>query len=703
MKATLDRYPVSKPLRELVPNCAEQLPDGFRFEDDIWNILAWKTRKGNARVFNLDYTDFKNRELKEVAKIFILHRRLTLRIGMHAAYNYLYSVKFLDKTVLKRNVADLTNGDFRRTEQHIKDTTDSAHRLCDFLAQFGEWLNTKLGLSISYVSGVHPIYKHGRKGTEEGRQKKLIHTQVIRDMLEANARKDLSDKDRFFLSAFVILTATGFRINELATLPKDCLQFRDGDYSIQYFPEKVRRMATRFIPQPMVPAVRVALDYIIALTEPGREAVRKLREDPGLDWPAILQDKSAVEYFVAKFAHEWTARPRNRMINPDGVWLEKEQRIVDVLSLVEQAGSKSETARRLGVSRATVDGLVVAQQNARRGLLPCTIASRGKAVRTEWDTDTRVISMLRFIDHCDIGLRMNKREMFRHIIDEAQRLQLEGKVYPAPTRQPSLEGKYSRTIRPVVEDANGKALLAPEDTLFIVPRYLFSEARGTKEGDYRLISDNAISRWFNGEARSHDTGNHEDSCFTRLGIIDPKTEELAKFTAHDVRHWLNTVYAEGHMDEQTIALIFNRKKGANHTYDQTSKMVRLERVREDVREGKSLGQISENYQRLAEFSREDAEEYLLAGTRMVNIMPHGACTLSWGMEACPNHLSCFAGNGKGCCEHLHIDLSDPEQLDEVRRIGREIEATLDYMPEESPQHGHYRGIKHNIAALLARS
>lgn len=701
----LDSYPASKALQDLLPKFTTKLPKDTLFTDDLWNILEWKTRKGNSKYFYLDFSEFCNKELKTLVKIFLLHRRMTRQFGMNAAYNYVYSIKFLDEAIWRKPVMELVTGDFYRAEKKIIKSSGAPGRLCHFLFAFGEWLNLSIGIPISYAPTVTQPYKHGRKGPEKGRQKKLIHTLVIRDMVEANTREGLSDKDRFFLSAFVIMVATGFRINELATLPKNCLECRDNIYSIHFFPEKVPKLEVRFISQDMVPAVQSAIDHIISCTEPGREAVRNLRKAPGIDWTRVLEDPLAADYFVGLFAHEWTSNPRNLMINPDGVWMEKEKRVIDIISIVEQAGSKSAAARQLGVNRASIDGWVVAQQNARRGVLPCTIASRGRESRTNWDTDTRVISILRFIDHCGICFITEKREPFRHIIDEAQRLQLEGATYPRPNPSPDLEKKYTRTINPVVQSINGKPLLQPEDALFIIPRYSFSESRSTKEEDYRLITDKAISRWFSGEGRSSGTGNHEDSCFVRLVIIDPNTNDFVKFSSHDVRHWLDTTYAEGHMNEDTIALIFSRKKQANHTYDQTSKMKRLENIRQAIRDGKAMGHLSENYHRLAKFSRDDAEQYLLAGTRMVNTMPHGACTLSWGMEACPNHLSCFAGKGQGsgCCEHLQIDVNDEEQIEEIRRIDREIVATLDFMPEESPQYQHFSGIKLNISSLLAQT
>lgn len=702
LKVLVD-YPASESLVDLIPRCNEQLPDGVRFEDDLWDILDWQPRKGNARYCNLDFREFGNNELKELTKIFILHRRLTEKIGERAAQLYVSAIKQLDRMLWRKTVKELVNADFYRAEKYMEQNSESAPRLAFSLGTFGKWLNAKVGLPISYTSGIAPVYKHGRKGPEEGRQKKLINTLVIRDMIEANARTDLAAKDRFYLSVFTIFVATGFRINELATLPKNCLEERDGTFGIRYIAEKVRRLEVRFIPSDMVPAVQKAINHIIEITEPGREAVKALKGNPGYDWIGILDDKAATEYFVKKFCHEWTSSPRNLMINPDGVWVEKEKRIIDIIGEIEKAGSKSAASRTLKISRTSLDGLLAAQLNARKGLLPCTIASRGKDVRTDWDTDGRVISYLKFIDHCKIHMDTMERERWRGYIDEARQMQLEGKVYPAPALNPELEKSFIRRIRPVVEDRDGNSLLEPEDALLIIPRYVFSEARVTREEDYRLISDGNISRWFSGEIRSHGTGNHEDACFNRLGIIDPETEEIVKFTSHDIRHWLDTTYAEGHMPEEIISLIFSRKPGSNHVYDQTSKKQRLENIRQAIRDGKSLGYVAENYNRLATFSRADAEQYLLAGTRMVNIMPHGNCSLSWGMEACPNHLSCFAGCGDiGCCEHFSLDMSDEEQVREVKRIEREAEATMEYMGGEGVQFEHFSKIKRNIGLLFER-
>lgn len=699
----LEDYHAGPSIVELLPKIYSQVPVGITFEDDMWDILPWENRTGNSRVWNIDFGVFQNKRLKDLAKVFVLYSRLTKNVGGRAAYFYIYVIKYLDQAIWQKDPKKLVNADFFRTESLLKDALDhgTVMRSCHILLNFGQWLNMRIGIPISYIPTMKEVYRHGRKGTEEGREDKLISTIVVRDMVEAALRSDISEKDKFYLSAFVILVATGFRINELATLRKNCLEEIEGSYRIHYFGEKVRRLEVRDIPQDMVPAVKSAIDYIISITEPGRDMVRKLKAEPTLDWFNILEDPKATEYFIGKYAHEWTADPNHRLINPDGAWLNKEQRYVDVISLVEAEGTKSAAALKLGVTRNTLYGMLVAQENSRKGLLPNCIDGRGVATRTSWDTDSRVVSALKFFDYCGISLKGGKIERVRHLLDEAQRVQLAGKISPCPPYDEELETKYRRIVRPVVTDKNGTSRLEPEDALFVLPRYQNSDARGTKE-DYRLITGKSIGRWFSGENRSHGTGNHEDSCFKRLGIVDPKTGETASFTSHDIRHWLDTTYAEGHMPEETIAIIFNRKISSNHVYDQTSKKKRLENIRQAVRDGKSMGHISENYNRLAEYSRDEAEQYLIANTLMVNIMPHGVCTLSWGMNACPNYLSCFTGKtDSGVCECFQIDLSDKTQLFELQRIERELAATICQMPPSSPQYEHMRLIQCNIEELLA--
>jgi len=76
-------------------------------------------------------------------------------------------------------------------------------------------------------------------------------------------------------------------------------------------------------------------------------------------------------------------------------------------------------------------------------------------------------------------------------------------------------------------------------------------------------------------------------------------------------------------------------------------------------------------------------------------MPHGGCSLNWGVESCQNHNACF-NSPEGVCQSLCLDLNDPETKNEVTQMHKEAENYLIYIPEASPQFDHYQNIKRNI-------
>jgi hypothetical protein len=247
--------------------------------------------------------------------------------------------------------------------------------------------------------------------------------------------------------------------------------------------------------------------------------------------------------------------------------------------------------------------------------------------------------------------------------------------------------------------------LFQDEALLVVKKYALSEQRGTKEGEFSSITDSHISRWLCGEARSAGTGKPDDSVFSRLRIMDPRTGEVAKFTTHDVRHWLNTIYQSGGLTEDQIALIFNRTyQKQNATYDQTTSRMRTARLKQAVREKIAVGQVSESFNRIAEFSREDAEDYLSAVLRMVNPMPHGVCTLDWASTPCPHHLSCFSCEDEAPCEHLIVEPEHDATVAELRRLQREADLTKSALQsqgvEQSPTLDHFERIRRNIAITL---
>jgi hypothetical protein len=292
----------------------------------------------------------------------------------------------------------------------------------------------------------------------------------------------------------------------------------------------------------------------------------------------------------------------------------------------------------------------------------------------------------------------------KKIINQAQEYQLKGEIYPKVIYNEKIESAFNYNKFPVIKDKKGNTILEVKDALFVTEKYNFSENRATKEDNYSLLTTRDFIRWLSGESRSYGTGNFEDSVFSRLNIIDPKTNEIAKFTSHDIRHWLNTFYAEGGLDEESIALYFNRDKRQNATYDQTTSKTRLNNLRKAVEEGKAMGNGPKNYELISEYSKEDAKAYLNSYTLMVNLMPHGTCSLNWNVDPCPHYNSCFNCENKngetGVCDNFIINKDNKEHVEGVKSVIKDTEMVLNVMPEESPQYIHVKNIYDNAKDIL---
>ena len=694
-------------LLELIPVFFNALPEEVDFDSDIWDLLAWVRRKGNRKSGNVIFKRFQNSELKLLVKIYILYKRETSTVDIGVATMATASLLALDQTIgAARSALKLNNEDFAEAqawlEQKYRRSTPA--KMSNYLQDFGVWLNTFMGLRITYKSSLQSISYHGRKANQGGRDKKLIPTEVIRDLIAASSREDLIIKDRFFLSAFMINVSCGFRINETTTLPYDCLLDEERQTGIRYFPEKKGRLGVRWISESMAPAVRSCIQFLQQTTASGREiAALATASDSSYNWRSILLDKNAARYFVSKLAYEWISRPENYLFNKSGAWYEKRKVYIDVLTAIERnGGNLSAASRELSIDRATFYFLRDAQIAAKSGRLPKTADS--KAERTSWDTDSRVFSMNRIIKATGVILKNNKRDWLRDIVEDAQKCQLSGNMYPEPKEMPSLEAQYRLTsYPPLIVDKNNNAVLEARDALFVLQKYALSDNRGTKPAEISYVDDKQFSWWLGGNARSKGTRNGEDSCFSRLGIIDPRTGGVASFVWHDIRHWLDTMYEKGGLSEDMIALIFGRKVSSNHVYDQTDMDTRVSRLKDSVRNGKVFGHLAETYSKLAEHSRDEAELYLKAKTIMVNPMPHGMCTNNWSAMPCPHHLGCFTGNHEssdGACEHLEVEPDDKQSIQDIQRINREASVAIEVIPIQSPQHIHFIRVEKNTRELL---
>lgn len=711
LRAILTEWRASQALTDMVADFIAMIPSGSRFEDDHWDCLEWRVLSDNRITDIVVFSDIKHASLKLLAKIWVLDGRLKVTAGLQTARNRIQAMATLSQVLGPRALHTLRTDDFSIAEKLVskKYSPGTAHRVSATLASASKWLATTLQRPLDFQNTLPNPRVHGRYGTEAGRKAKLISTQVLGDLLAARHRHDLHIRDRFYIDTLMVEVGTGFRPAELMTLPMNCI-LKEGGLQILHLPRKGGEPVPRPVPSRLAEAVEKAIWSIQELTEPARAFLRSLAGTNSLDWRCIVREQEAMRYFVRQWASEWVANPMHRLINPEGAWCNVTGQYVDAIGALRAAGgNKSLAARVLGVDRSKFQSLLEDQEGAARGELPrVRKAARRGEVRLDWDTDRRVISAQRLIAHCAVALRKSDIQSVQDVLDEAKQAQLLGRNYPPPKSQPEMERRFVSSSKPLVKTKDGRTLLTQSDALFVLPRYFLSAARSTRETEPQNLSIKSLSSWMCGSSRSRGTRKLEDSVFTRLNIVDEETGEVAKFTPRDVRHWLKTLYQNGGLTDDQISLIFNRRN-RRHTpdYDQTPNETRVERLKKAVRIKLVTGRVTETYHNvLADHSRDEAERYLDAALRMVNPMPHGACTLNWSTVPCPHHLSCFSCESEtpGPCEHLIVDPRDGSQLEEVQRIIREstlIARAIELQGgADSPQLDHLRRVVTNASTLL---
>lgn len=710
LKSRLIELGADKPIIDILKELKDVLPSDTNVESDVWDILDWDVYKRNSKKRTISFECIKHDDLKLICKIWLLHNRLIKKNSSTAGFkNKIIVFNALYDVLGPRKLESLKTDDFYSAEKLLLNAYEKStvFRYANDLQMASRWLSVNFNLRVDYYNRLPNPAVHGRYGKEDGREEKLIPTELIRDILNARHNEDLLKKDRFFISVFAIAVGTGFRIGEISTLPAECILKIDSKLHLLHFPKKGGKPVPRPIHPMLSDLIEDAVNAIKEETNEARTLAKLSIGESRLDWSGIISDDEAFRYFTEKWAHDWTDNPNHKMINPDGAWYNNGKRFIDAIGAYTEAGyNKVKAAKKLGITRELLAILIKAQEASRRGELPVVINLKNKGEgRTSWDTDFRMISFTKLSQFCNTVLNQKRRDTVKDIIDNAQNLQLKGDVYPAPRLNKTLERKYKLTSTPLVKDKNGNVLLQKHEALLLTHKYALSEQRGTKKDEFTFITEGQISRWLCGEKRSLGTFNSEDSVFNRLKIVDSRTGQFAKFTTHDIRHWLNTIYQNGGLTEDQIALIFNRKyKKQNATYDQTSNKVRTERLKQAVRDKVAFGQVADSYSTLADFSREDAEEYLTAVLRMANPMPHGVCMLNWATTPCPHHLSCFSCNDEKTCEHLIIDPTNEPTTKELNRLLKESQLVVDAIRsqgvEDSPSIHHFKRINRNVKSLL---
>jgi hypothetical protein len=295
------------------------------------------------------------------------------------------------------------------------------------------------------------------------------------------------------------------------------------------------------------------------------------------------------------------------------------------------------------------------------------------------------------------------RDIIDDILDAGLRAQLQRIPYQGPKIDLDFEAEYKRSIRSVVYE-NGRPLLEPENALFVIPKK-FLTSQCVRTNSYSLISHGMFREWLSKNISGKNT------LFSDNNLIDPSTGKILCFKWHDIRHWMQTVYKKGGLTDLQASLLAGRKNPDQAAiYDQVLAEERsksLAEIRSSIREGETIGQVSETYARLRVEDEVLAEEYLKAATMVVNKMPHGGCSLNIVLTPCPNNLSCFVRGDHGkVCNHLIINPSEKneaEQLEKVRLNALSMIAVIDSLGgTQAPQYRHFQNVVKNVELIQER-
>jgi hypothetical protein len=684
------------------------LPKGQDVFRDKWDVIDWVPRPGNLKVWLINFDVIKNPGLKLMVKIYVLSKRFAKKIYGATATGYICAIYYLDVEMKEKTVSKLSTEDFYATEKSLAIKFESgAVTYLRILQAFANWMRININPFLEYSIPKSSRIAYGRGGTDKGRAAKCLPDEVVSQLFGIANAPDLDEKNKFYLNAFVLDTVMQGRINELATLPRDCLIKPSGALAIKVFSEKGGVLGIRHFPQVLAPAVTEAVSYIQSVTENGRSLIRTLKKTPQLDWQAIVADDAALRYFTGKFVAAWTRE--HKLLNGDAVWCNSLGCAVDAIgALQHHKGSYRLASKSLNVSDHHMRVLVRKQEGARIGQHLLNGSGVLYAVdfnEKSWKSSVRknplAISIAKMEKSLELMLWPYADRIF-DIMDAGLRCQVNGEVYPDPIYNSLMEKSFVSKVLPVVIGRNGTILLEAENALFVVPRNLLNSNK-TRSNQYQLISDSIFTFWL------CDQKENDDSIFKKYDIRDPRTGEIADFSWHDIRHWLQSVLKRGGLTDTQASLLAGRKDSAQmKVYDHTPASVRsdqLSRMRLDIKGGQIKGNTAETYSQLRIENSELAEEYLIASTLVVNSMPHGSCTLNLALTPCIHNLSCFSANEDGgLCNHLQVDAGDVKQIQEVERLHGQSLALMhtvkDMGGESSPQYDHYSRVANSTKQLL---
>lgn len=668
------------------------LPPDNALDEDIWNVGSWLGRADRALIFKLDFRKIENHDIRILTKTYIVYSRATKRISPQSSYKVVRAAESLSKFVGEKTLHEITSAD-------LIAATPSSY-IGKGMSLLASFMKRHYGCAIHFKTNRTANVKHGSKGTDEGRRTKLISDEVLYQLASIN-RTNLNFFDRVYLSGLQLNIPCGFRIGELTCLKFDCLRWDEGQLYIDGHSSKGGTAVSKLVPAEVAPMVLSAYNTLLKMSEEGRECCRRWQESSEPDWERVVRDPEALDYFARKLLHAWTSDHNNFLINPNGAW-HSTRGWIDILGPRAYFPSDEAHRRDLNLSPEIYGSLKRQHLAAREGKI---WRPKNGASSSALKHDRRVCDKYKLFNLMGFA---SGRQYFSiridALINEAIGYQSSGSNLPPPPFDIQHEDKYRR-LRPIlIKNPDGTPKVYVDEALFVFEKNALSSFK-KKDTMFQVVSGENFSHWLSGN-------KSRASVFERFDIRDPKTGALAKFTTHDIRHWLETQLHRGGLSNAQIGVLMGRKRrDSGSPYNQMSNAQRRDFVREGIHSG-TIDGVLPQILKSSKIARTEAHSILDSRLRFVNVMPHGFCLQNLASQPCPHHMSCFSApcgsvdvDARGPCEHLLVDATDENQRADLNRQRDNAVAMVDMLSEDdtladSPQLEHFEAILTSIASIL---
>ncbi|MDE4911703.1 hypothetical protein PQI07_30405 [Methylobacterium sp. 092160098-2] len=191
-------------------------------------------------------------------------------------------------------------------------------------------------------------------------------------------------------------------------------------------------------------------------------------------------------------------------------------------------------------------------------------------------------------------------------------------------------GDIEKALLDAIRPIGGDHVMKRSEYLMIATRNFFGSRRGLVPAIVDNVSYDVVKDFLQSRPGSM-------SVFERFDLKDANGEFFVLKT-HQVRHFLNTIAAEGGLGEVDLARWSGREDvRSNQAYDHEPGYQLARKARKLLEQGKMKGPIAATWSRKPPVERKNFSLVQLATVHTTDI---GLCLHDWGTAPCPHHGAC---------------------------------------------------------------